>query len=132
MKDQEQYWTHEEKPYIFVTAKEFADAFESYHVGRSLANELATQFDKSKSHPAALTTNKYGIGKLELFKACLSRDYLLMKRNSSHYIFKLLQVGLVSTMSKFRFSPDANLTQISLLTQHLFLRLRLLWWPSSP
>ncbi|RHN48302.1 putative sulfate-transporting ATPase [Medicago truncatula] len=105
MKDQEQYWTHKEKPYIFVTAKEFADAFESYHVGKSLANELATQFDKSKSHPAALTTNKYGIGKLELFKACLSRDYLLMKRNSSHYIFKLLQIALVAIITMTVFLP---------------------------
>jgi len=93
MKDQEQYWAQREKPYRFVTAKEFAEAFKSYHVGRSLGNELVTQFDKSKSHPSALTTNKYGIGNWELFKACLSREYLLMKRNSFLYIFKLCQVG---------------------------------------
>jgi hypothetical protein len=94
-KDQEQYWIQNENPYRFVTAKEFADAFESYHVGISLCNELATEFDKSKSHPSALTTKKYGIGKWELFKACLSREYLLMKRNSLYYIFKLCQVGLI-------------------------------------
>jgi hypothetical protein len=94
-KDQEQYWIQNENPYRFVTAKEFADAFESYHVGISLCNELATEFDKSKSHPSALTTKKYGIGKWELFKACLSREYLLIKRNSFLYIFNLCQVGLI-------------------------------------
>ena len=93
MKDQQQYWVEIEKPYRFVTSKEFAEVFESFHVGISLGNELVTQFDKSKSHPAALTTNKYGIGKWELFKACLARELILMKRNSSIYKFKLCQVG---------------------------------------
>ncbi|PNY05570.1 pleiotropic drug resistance protein 1-like [Trifolium pratense] len=104
-KDQEQYWIQKENPYRFVTAKEFADAFESYHVGRSLCNELATQFDKSKSHPSALTTKKYGIGKWDLFKACLSREYLLMKRNSLYYIFKLCQIALVAIITMTVFLP---------------------------
>jgi hypothetical protein len=93
MKDQEQYWEERGKPYTFVTPKEFAAAFESFHVGRNLCNELVTQFDKSESHPAALATNKYGTGKWELFRACLSRELLLMKRNSFTYKFKLCQVG---------------------------------------
>ncbi|KAK7245297.1 hypothetical protein RIF29_40136 [Crotalaria pallida] len=95
-KDQEQYWADKDQPYRFVTAKEFAEAFQSFHVGRSLANELATRFDKSKSHPAALATKKYGLGKWELFKACLSREYLLMKRNSFIHIFKLCQLAVVA------------------------------------
>ncbi|XP_045794552.1 pleiotropic drug resistance protein 1-like [Trifolium pratense] len=93
MKDQEQYWAERGKPYRFVTPREFAEAFQSFHAGRNLGNELATQFDKSKSHPAALATNKYGTEKWELFKACLSRELLLMKRNSFIYKFKLYQVG---------------------------------------
>jgi hypothetical protein len=93
-KDQEQYWEHKDQPYRFVTAEEFSEAFQSFHVGRRLGDELGTEFDKSKSHPAALTTKKYGVGKRELFKACLSREYLLMKRNSFVYIFKICQVGL--------------------------------------
>jgi len=92
-KDQEQYWEHKDRPYRFVTAEEFSEAFQSFHVGRRLGDELGTEFDKSKSHPAALTTKKYGVGKWELFKACLSREYLLMKRNSFVYIFKIFQVG---------------------------------------
>lgn len=94
MKDQKQYWANKDQPYRFVTATEFAEAFQSFHVGKSLGDELGTQFDKSKSHPAALTTKKYGVGKMELLKACLSREYLLMKRNSFVHVFKLFQVGL--------------------------------------
>ena len=91
-KDQEQYWTQKEEPYNFVTVKEFVEAFQSFHVGRKLRDELATQFDKAKSHPTALTTKKYGVKKAELVKACLSREFLLTNRNSFVYIFKFIQV----------------------------------------
>ena len=91
-KDQEQYWAQKDEPYNFVTVKEFAEAFQSFHVGRKLGDELATQFDKAKSHPAALTTRKYGVKKVELLKACLSREFLLMNRNLFVYIFKFIQV----------------------------------------
>ena len=81
-------------PYRFVTAKEFAEAYQSFHVGRKLATDLATPYDKSKSHPAALTTEKYGLNKKELLKACTDREILLMKRNSFVYFFKLFQVSV--------------------------------------
>lgn len=92
-KDQQQYWYRKDEPYRFVTVKEFSDAFRSFHVGRKLAAELSIPFDKSKSHPAALTTSKYGISKRELLKACIARELLLMKRNSFVYIFKFFQVS---------------------------------------
>ncbi|XP_015972150.1 pleiotropic drug resistance protein 1-like [Arachis duranensis] len=99
MKDQEQYWTHKDQRYRFVTAKEFAEEFRSFHIGRSLGEELATEFDKSKSHPAALAKHKYGVAKWELLKACLSREYLLMKRNSFTYIFKFCQVAMMALVA---------------------------------
>ncbi|KAL8189299.1 hypothetical protein R6Q57_028865 [Mikania cordata] len=98
-KDQKQYWMKTDEPYRFVTAKEFASAYESFHVGRRLANELATPYDKSKSHPAALTTEKYGLNTKELLKACFDREMLLMKRNSFVYIFKVIQLTLISIVS---------------------------------
>ena len=91
-KDQKQYWARENEPYSIVTVNEFAKAFQSFHEGRTLQDELAIPFDKSKSHPAALITHKYGASKKELLKACFSREFLLMKRNSFVYIFKLSQV----------------------------------------
>ncbi|XP_068648074.1 pleiotropic drug resistance protein 1-like [Aristolochia californica] len=104
-KDQQQYWLRKEEPYGFVPVKEFADAFQSFHIGRQLGEELTTPFDKTKSHPAALTTSKYGVSKKELLKACVSREYLLMKRNSFVYIFKMCQltiVGLITMTMCFR------------------------------
>nr|XP_043635770.1 pleiotropic drug resistance protein 1-like [Erigeron canadensis] len=91
-KDQQQYWMRRDLPYRFVTAKEFSDAFQSFHVGRNLREDLGTPYDKSKSHPAALTTEKYGLNKKELLKACTDREILLMKRNSFVYIFKTFQL----------------------------------------
>ncbi|XP_065849475.1 pleiotropic drug resistance protein 1-like [Euphorbia lathyris] len=98
-KDQEQYWNCKDRPYRFVSVKEFAEAFQSFHIGKRLGDELATPFDESKSHPAALTTNKYGISKKELLKACISRELLLMKRNSFVYIFKIVQIIILALIS---------------------------------
>ncbi|KVI05977.1 hypothetical protein Ccrd_015657 [Cynara cardunculus var. scolymus] len=81
-KDQQQYWMKRDEPYRFVTAKEFAEAYQSFHVGRKLGDNLSTPYDKSKSHPAALTHEKYGLNSKELLKACTDREILLMKRNS--------------------------------------------------
>ncbi|KAG6718028.1 hypothetical protein I3842_04G130500 [Carya illinoinensis] len=98
-KDQEQYWTAKDEPYNFVTSKEFAEAFESFPVGRKLTEELATPFNRAKSHPAALTNRKYGVRKAELLKACLSREFLLMKRNSFVYTFKLIQLLIMALIA---------------------------------
>ncbi|OAY36808.1 pleiotropic drug resistance protein 1 isoform X2 [Manihot esculenta] len=102
-KDQMQYWARKDEPYRFITAKEFSEAYESFQVGRRLVEELATPFEKANSHPAALTTKKYGVNKKELFKACFSRELLLMKRNSFFYVFKFSQLTILAliTMALF-------------------------------
>lgn len=102
-KDQMQYWARRDQPYRFVTTDEFAEAFQSFHVGLQLEDELRTPFEKTKSHPAALTTKKYGVGKWELLKACISREFLLKKRNSFVYIFKFIQLTFMAivTMTLF-------------------------------
>ncbi|XP_071709160.1 pleiotropic drug resistance protein 1-like isoform X5 [Rutidosis leptorrhynchoides] len=98
-KDQEQYWVKRDEAYNFITSREFAESFQSFHVGRKLGDELSTPFDRSKSHPAALTMKKFGVSKRELLKACISREYLLMKRNSFVYIFKMTQLVFMATIT---------------------------------
>ncbi|XP_042517441.1 pleiotropic drug resistance protein 1-like isoform X2 [Macadamia integrifolia] len=102
-KDQQQYWTQKDEPYRFVTVDEFVQAFRSFHVGRRLGDELAIPYDKKLSHPAALSTDKYGVSKKELLKACVARELLLMKRNSFVYVFKMVQLTVVAfiTMTVF-------------------------------
>ncbi|XWS73071.1 hypothetical protein CRYUN_Cryun02cG0094100 [Craigia yunnanensis] len=99
VKDQEQYWANKEQPYNFVTASDFAEAFQSFHIGQKLGDDIATPYDKSKSHPAALTKQKYGVNKKELLKACMSREYLLMKRNLFVFIFKMIQLIFAAFVS---------------------------------
>lgn len=95
-KDQQQYWARHEEPYRYVPVREFAEAFHSFHIGASMGHELSVPYDKIKSHPAALATSKFGVGKMELLKACIWREQLLMKRNSFVYIFKAVQVRMES------------------------------------
>lgn len=99
MKDQEQYWFKKDEAYNYVSVSEFVDKFSTFHVGQKLFDELAIPYDKTKTHPAALVTNKYGISNMELLKACLSRECLLMKRNSLLYIFKTFQITLMSIIA---------------------------------
>ncbi|GAU13808.1 hypothetical protein TSUD_261350 [Trifolium subterraneum] len=98
-KDQEQYSMHRDREYRFVTVTQFADAFKSFHVGKRIKEELEIPFEKSNSHPAALTTTKYGVNKKELLKANFSREYLLMKRNSFIYLFKMVQIAIMATIT---------------------------------
>ncbi|XP_008795450.2 ABC transporter G family member 36-like [Phoenix dactylifera] len=95
-KDQQQYWMRHDETYRYVPVKEFAEAFQSFHVGQDIGNELSIPYDKSKSHPAALTTSKYGVSKKELFRANLARELLLMKRHSFVYIFRATQLTIVA------------------------------------
>ncbi|XP_039166274.1 pleiotropic drug resistance protein 1 isoform X4 [Eucalyptus grandis] len=102
-KDQEQYWANKDTPYRFVTVKEFSEAFQSFPIGQKLGDQLVIPFDKSKGLPAALTTKKYGVSQKELLRACISREILLMKRNSFVYFFKMFQLTLMAfiTMTVF-------------------------------
>ncbi|ONM54314.1 ABC transporter G family member 40 [Zea mays] len=102
-KDQRQYWKHGDDTYRYVPVKEFAEAFQSFHVGEAIRNELAVPFDKSTSHPAALKTSRYGASVKELLKANIDREILLIKRNSFVYIFKAVQLTLMAliTMTVF-------------------------------
>ncbi|WOL15670.1 hypothetical protein Cni_G24451 [Canna indica] len=116
-KDQEQYWSLKERPYRYISVSEFVQLFKSFHVGQQLSEELSVPYDKTRAHPAALTTKKYGISNWELLKACFSREWLLMKRNSFVYVFKTSQMTILSLIALTVFLrtemphetiPDAN------------------------
>ncbi|XP_038984626.1 ABC transporter G family member 36-like [Phoenix dactylifera] len=98
-KDQPQYWMRHDEPYRFVPVREFSEAFQSFHAGRNLGNELSVPFDKSSSHPAALATTKYGASSKELLKANIWRELLLMKRNSFVYFFRAFQLMFMATIT---------------------------------
>jgi ABC-type multidrug transport system ATPase subunit len=98
-KDQQQYWYLHQEQYRHVSVPEFAERFRSFRVGQQMLKELQIPFDKSKTHPAALTTKKYGQSSWESFKTVMSREQLLMKRNSFIYIFKIVQLIILAFMA---------------------------------
>ncbi|KAM3282848.1 hypothetical protein P3S67_026493 [Capsicum chacoense] len=104
-KDQEQYWSRKNEPYQYISVAEFAQCFNDFRVGQQLSDDLGVPYDKSKAHPAALVTKKYGISNKELFKACLSREWLLMKQNSFLYIFKTFQITVMSVFFRTHMKP---------------------------
>ncbi|PON49109.1 ABC transporter-like [Trema orientale] len=102
-KDQQQYWSNLDLPYRYVPVRKFADAFRAFHTGKNLSEELGIPFDRRYNHPAALSTSRYGMKRLELLKTSYNWQRLLMKRNSFIYVFKFIQLLFVAliTMSVF-------------------------------
>ncbi|XP_010658728.1 pleiotropic drug resistance protein 2 [Vitis vinifera] len=98
-KDQEQYWFRKNEPYRYISVPEFVQHFNSFHIGQKLSDDFGIPYDRSRTHPAALVTEKYGISNWELFKACFAREWLLMKRNSFIYIFKTTQITIMSVIA---------------------------------
>ncbi|KAL6967071.1 Pleiotropic drug resistance protein 2 [Sarracenia purpurea var. burkii] len=98
-KDQEQYWFRKNQPYRYISVTDFSRALNSFHIGQQISEELRIPYDKSKAHPAALVTESYGISNRELFRACFSREWLLMKRNNFVYIFKTSQLTIMAIFS---------------------------------
>lgn len=109
-KDQKQYWARLDEPYQYVTVKQLSSSFQSFRTGRAIKSELAIPFDKSNSHPAALTTTKYGVSAKELLKANIDREILLIKRNSFVYIFRAFQVSRTWSRQMFRIYGKAKAT----------------------
>lgn len=90
-KDQGQYWFLDgDHQYVPVT--KFVEGYQSFCVGKLLAEELSVPFDKRYNHPAALSTNTYAIRRVELLKLSFSWQMLLLKRNSFVFVFKFMQV----------------------------------------
>ncbi|XP_027367782.1 pleiotropic drug resistance protein 2-like isoform X3 [Abrus precatorius] len=98
-KDQEQYWFSRNKPYRYISVPEFVAHFNNSGIGQQLSQELQVPYDRTKTHPAALVKDKYGISKLELFKSCFAREWLLLKRSAFIYIFKTTQIMIMSLIA---------------------------------
>lgn len=90
-KDQPQYWFHEE-PHSYISVDMFCEKFRASQIGKSLFDEVSQPPVKTQGDDNAISFSKFSLPKGELFKACLSREFLLMKRNSFIYIFKIVQV----------------------------------------
>ncbi|KAK8914331.1 Pleiotropic drug resistance protein 3 [Platanthera zijinensis] len=121
-KDQAQYWYHKEKPYCYVTTDNFCKKFQSSNIGKELAKELAKLHDTAHSNENVVSFNPHSITKWELFKTCMDREFLLLKRNSFVYIFKTVQITILAIITVTAFlqtKNDVNLVNASYITSSL-------------
>lgn len=93
-KDQAQYWHKTDVPYSYISVDMFSRKFKESPYGKKLDEELSEPYDKAKSHQNALSFSPYSLSNWEIFRACASREFLLMKRNSFIYIIKTVQVKI--------------------------------------
>ncbi|XP_071932486.1 pleiotropic drug resistance protein 3-like [Coffea arabica] len=98
-KDQAQYWYSTEETYIYVSLDAFSRKFRESSHGKKLTEQLSTTLVKSKSCKDAMNFTAYSLPKWELFRACLSREFLLMKRNRFVYIFKSVQLFISASIT---------------------------------
>ncbi|KAJ0079826.1 hypothetical protein Patl1_23926 [Pistacia atlantica] len=98
-KDQAQYWFHTELAHNFVSVDIFSQKFNESPLGEKLREDLSVSYDKSKSHKDALSFNVYSLSKWQLFRACMSREFLLMKRNSLVYVLKISQLFVIALIT---------------------------------
>ncbi|XP_057840627.2 ABC transporter G family member 35-like isoform X2 [Cryptomeria japonica] len=118
MKDQEQYWTDRRIPYRYISVKEFADMYKRFREDRRLSRKLSVPDNKVSRRKQSPILSKSLIPKMEIFKICFAKEWLLLKRNSFIYIFKAVQIIFVAfiattvflrTRMHQRDEQDANL-----------------------
>ncbi|XP_058094885.1 pleiotropic drug resistance protein 3-like isoform X1 [Magnolia sinica] len=102
-KDQAQFWCHSGQQYHYVPVEQFAERFKAFSAGQKLSEELSRPHCMLKGAKDALSFTTYSLSKRELFKACCSREWILVKRNPVVYVLKMMQLMFLAfvTMTVF-------------------------------
>ncbi|KAF7126903.1 hypothetical protein RHSIM_Rhsim11G0102000 [Rhododendron simsii] len=90
-KDQAQYWHQAEQCYSYISVDMFSKKFKESTHGKKLDDELSLSF--MEFHKNESCFGMYSLSKWVLFRACMSREWLLMRRNSFVYVFKSIQAS---------------------------------------
>ncbi|KAJ0734531.1 putative ABC-type sulfate transporter [Helianthus annuus] len=110
-KDQGTYWCRTEEVYDYVSVHTLSMRFKESYLGKEINDDISKPFTRLQNHEDAISFHVYSLSKWDLFKACMSREILFMKRNSFLYIFKTVQLTIIAviTMTVFlrtRLKPD--------------------------
>jgi len=84
-KDQAQYWCRDPTEYRFMPITEMHEAFMRSAEGKAQLQAIEAPPVKVSEKLDPLVRDKYALGPGGLFKACLRRDFTLMKRNGFLY-----------------------------------------------
>ncbi|KAM0064290.1 putative ABC transporter, AAA+ ATPase domain, ABC-2 type transporter [Helianthus debilis subsp. tardiflorus] len=110
-KDQATYWCRTAEAYNYVSVHTLSMRFKESYLGREIDDDISKPFTRLQNHENAISFHVYSLSKWALFKACMSREIVLMKRSSFLYIFKTVQLIIIAviTMTVFwrtRLKPD--------------------------
>ncbi|KAK9861986.1 hypothetical protein WJX84_003567 [Apatococcus fuscideae] len=99
LNDQEQYWSHPQKAWKYVTPDELANAFEESPPGQQNAEAMASPTERTQEGKDALVHKRYALTGGQAIKACMRRELTLMKRNGFVFAFRFLQLITLSFMA---------------------------------
>ncbi|MFS7986455.1 putative ABC-type sulfate transporter [Helianthus anomalus] len=98
-KDQGTYWCRTEEAYDYVCVHTLSMRFKESYLGKEINDDISKPFTRLQNHEDAISFHVYSLSKWDLFKACMSREILLMKRNSFIYIFKTVQLTIIAVIT---------------------------------
>ncbi|KAJ0014123.1 hypothetical protein Pint_21490 [Pistacia integerrima] len=97
-KDQTQYWYHTEDPYHYVLVDMFCQNSRNLLSARSLMRNSQCRLINPKA-TRMLFPSIYSLSKWQLLRACMSREYLFLKRNTFIYVFKTTQIVIIPAIT---------------------------------
>lgn len=98
-KDQAQYWHRTGQTHRYVSVDRLSQMFKESTLGKTLDDEISKDFLESENHDKSISHSVYSLSRWTLFKACMSREIILMRRNSFIYKFKTIQVIFFKLLS---------------------------------
>lgn len=93
--DQKQYWVGDENKYQYHPIEFFAESFRASYLPRLVQDNLCSPNNTGKSKEIKRNASRR-ISRWNIFKACFSREVLLLKRNSPVHIFKTIQITVLA------------------------------------
>ncbi|CAO2164993.1 unnamed protein product [Urochloa humidicola] len=92
--DQRQYWAGDQNKYQYHSIEKFAEAFQMSYLPQ-LEEKLCSSDNTGKNKEVKVNAHRQ-ISRWNIFKACFSREVLLLKRNSPVHIFKTIQITVMA------------------------------------
>ncbi|KAG8048144.1 hypothetical protein GUJ93_ZPchr0008g11702 [Zizania palustris] len=94
--DQKQYWIRDTNKYQYHSIEKFAEFFRTSYLPCLVENNHLKPTNAGKIKEVKRSNTSRRISRWNIFKACFSREVLLLKRNSPVHIFKTIQITVLA------------------------------------
>ncbi|KAL5231553.1 hypothetical protein ABZP36_030329 [Zizania latifolia] len=120
--DQKQYWVDCGNKYQYYSIEEFAESFRTSDLHQLVENNhLMPTNAGTRKEVKENTSHRIYRSRWNIFKACFSREVLLVKRNSPVHIFKTIQITVLALVISTLFFR-ANMSQNTVLDANKYMR----------